>query len=131
MAIIKSLILTILLSLSNIVFASPAQDQTVDQFFQVTNLKKVTLDTLTDQELANIGKTKEEFWTLYAPEVRKIYKNMLTEEELLASIKFYQTPEGHSLLNKTPELIKLCIVASMKIALNTQVEGFNKLLQEE
>ena len=58
MAIIKSLILTILLSLSNIVFASPAQDQTVDQFFQVTNLKKLTMDTMTDQELANIGKTK-------------------------------------------------------------------------
>lgn len=115
MPLIRMIVLFTSIFMVQVSFASPIQDALLDEFIQVTDLKKVTLDSMHDQDLAMIGKTKEGFWQEFEPEVRRIYKQVLTENELRASIKFYQTPEGRSLLEKTPQLIKFSADAAMKI----------------
>jgi hypothetical protein len=119
----RCVVFIVSICIGQIAFASPAQDKTVEEFFRISNLKKVTLDSLNDEDMQLFGKTKEGFWKQFEPEVKKIYKQVLTEEELRSSIQFYQSPEGRSLLNKTPELIKLSSQATMKILFDQDVLG--------
>ena len=98
MFFLKNISATVLLSLPNITFATPAQDQTVDDFFKVSDIKTVTLNTLQDNDLANLGLNKETFWQFLEPEFKKIDSSNLSEEELRTSIQYYKNPEVQSLL---------------------------------
>lgn len=115
MKITHCLLFTIFSGISQFSFALPAQEQTIEEFFKITDLKKMTLDSLDDNNLKILGKTKEGFWKQLEPKVRDIYKDVLTEEEILSSIQFYKTKEGQALLKKTPELIKRSTQATMEI----------------
>jgi uncharacterized protein len=64
-------------------------------------------------------------WETLKPELIRIYSDVFTEEELAASVAFYSTPAGRSLLQKMPELI----TRSMQIA-QKQVEAAMPELQQ-
>lgn len=61
--------------------------------------------SLSKVEAAMFAKLREALsWDALKPELTKIYAETLTEAELDAAIKFYQSPEGASLTKKLPEL---------------------------
>ncbi len=93
MKIFKNLLFTALLCFSHSAFASPVQEKTLDEFFKVSELKAITLSSFKESDLKDIGVTKEEFWQKFEPEIKRIYLSQTTEEELLKSIEYYQSPE--------------------------------------
>lgn len=104
MKIFKNLLFTALLCFSHSAFASPVQEKTLDEFFKVSDLKAITLSSFKESDLKDIGVTKEEFWQKFEPEIKKIYLSQTTEEELLKSIEYYQSPEVQSLQKKMPTI---------------------------
>jgi len=45
-------------------------------------------------------------WEAVGPEYRRIYQEVLTDEEVDGAIAYYQSPAGASMLAKTPELMQ-------------------------
>lgn len=45
-------------------------------------------------------------WEVMGPEYRRIYQDVLSNEEVDAAIAYYQSPAGASMLAKTPELMQ-------------------------
>ena len=104
MKIIKNLLFTASLCFSHSAFSSPLQEKTLDEFFKVSDLKAITLNSFKESDLKDLGVTKEEFWQKFEPEIKRIYLSQTTEEELLKSIEYYQSPEVQSLQKKMPTI---------------------------
>lgn len=45
-------------------------------------------------------------WDVMGPEYRRIYQEVLTDEEVEGAIAYYSSPAGASMLAKTPELMQ-------------------------
>ena len=65
-------------------------------------------------------------WENLKPQLASVYADLLTEEELAATVAFYRTPAGQSMMAKMPELMK----RSMQIG-QKQVEAAMPELQRE
>ena len=118
MKIFKNLLFTALLCFSHSAFASPVQEKTLDEFFKVSDLKAITLSSFKESDLKDIGVTKEEFWQKFEPEIKKIYLSQTTEEELLKSIEYYQSPEVQSLQKKMPTISQQSNQITVRILLS-------------
>lgn len=84
--------------------ATPASQASIDQLFKVLQIKENTQAMVKPQELKLLGLDKESYWNNIEPQLKELYKNNLSEEELQALNRFYQTPEGRSLSEKMPQL---------------------------
>lgn len=84
--------------------ATPASQASIDQLFKVLQIKENTQAMIKPQELKLLGLDKESYWNNIEPQLKELYKNNLSEEELQALNRFYQTPEGRSLSEKMPQL---------------------------
>ena len=96
-------------------------DRMLDQMLDGLSLQmKQSFDpiiaTLPEKDRPVAQKVMDEFWIRFIESARangetlisdigKIYKKHLTEEEVQASIEFYQTPSGQSLLDKMPTVM--------------------------
>lgn len=75
-------------------------------------------------------------WTAIEPMMRKVYAQVFSKQEVTAMIAFYSSPEGHSILKKTPAAMNLSmqemqpvIVATMdkvRTAINEELEASKK-----
>ncbi|MCF9046950.1 DUF2059 domain-containing protein, partial [Acinetobacter nectaris] len=72
--------------------------------FNTLQIKQNTQAMVKPQELKFLGLDKEAFWNNVEPQLKALYKSNLTEEEIQALDRFYQTPEGRSLSEKMPQL---------------------------
>ncbi|MBF7691671.1 DUF2059 domain-containing protein [Acinetobacter pollinis] len=84
--------------------ATPASQASINQLFKVLQIKENTQAMIKPQELKLLGLDKESYWNNIEPQLKELYKNNLSEEELQALNRFYQTPEGRSLSEKMPQL---------------------------
>ncbi|ESK40751.1 hypothetical protein P256_01206 [Acinetobacter nectaris CIP 110549] len=84
--------------------ATPASQASIDQLFNTLQIKQNTQAMVKPQELKLLGLDKESFWNSVEPQLKTLYKNNLSEEEIQALDRFYQTPEGRSLSEKMPQL---------------------------
>lgn len=84
--------------------ATPASQASIDQLFKVLQIKENTQAMIKPQELKLLGLDKKSYWNNIEPQLKELYKNNLSEEELQALNRFYQTPEGRSLSEKMPQL---------------------------
>ena len=118
MKIIKKLLFTVLLCFGHSAFASPLQEKTLDEFFKVSDIKAITLNSFKESDLKDIGVTKEEFWKKFEKKKKKIYFSQTTEEELLKSIEYYKSPEVQSLTKKMPMISQLSNQITARILLS-------------
>lgn len=112
------LCIAVLLSISCSIFAAPAQLKTIEQFFEVSQIKTTLLNTFTQEDLAEIGVTEQMLWEKLEPELKSIYAEHATEEELLATLRYYQDPEVASLLKKMPEIGRLSEQTTSRILMS-------------
>ncbi len=64
--------------------------------------------------------------------IETIFKDTFSEEELRAAINFYQSPEGQSILDKTPimmQKINQLIIAHLQQNNSTNNQGLNEKIQ--
>ncbi|WP_343595715.1 DUF2059 domain-containing protein [Acinetobacter sp.] len=84
--------------------ATPASPTSINKLFDVLQIKQNTQAMVKPQQLKMLGLDKEQFWTSVEPQLKQLYQQNLTEEEIQALNRFYETPEGQSLSQKMPYL---------------------------
>ncbi|MEB3768203.1 DUF2059 domain-containing protein [Acinetobacter sp. MD2] len=88
----------------NFSHATPASPTSIDKLFDVLQIKQNTQSMVKPQQLKMLGLDKEQFWTSVEPQLKQLYQQNLTEEEIQALNRFYATPEGQTLSQKMPYL---------------------------
>ncbi|MHA3104227.1 DUF2059 domain-containing protein [Acinetobacter sp. ANC 3791] len=84
--------------------AQPASPKSIDQLFDILQIKQNTQSMVKPQQLQTLGLNKEQFWQDVEPQLKQLYQKNLSEEEVQALNRFYRTPEGQSLAAKMPTL---------------------------
>lgn len=139
-------------------FASPAQKETIEELFQITEVSKTSevilgqsnamLKEMTaglelsgsekpvvDKYSAKMVKIikEEAAWDKLKAPIVEIYAATYTEEELLEIIKFYKSPAGQKLLVKKPELAKKTMELAQKtiIGLTLKLDAIAKEMADE
>ncbi|MHA3053804.1 DUF2059 domain-containing protein [Acinetobacter sp. ANC 4633] len=84
--------------------AQPASPNSIDQLFDILQIKQNTQSMVKPQQLQMLGLNKEQFWQDVEPQLKQLYQKNLSEEEVQALNRFYRTPEGQSLAAKMPTL---------------------------
>ncbi|MCG2573177.1 DUF2059 domain-containing protein [Acinetobacter sp. ME22] len=101
-----SQIITLLggLFLFDLSHAQPASQGSIDQLFDILKIKQNTQAIVQPQQLQMLGLNQEQFWQDVEPELKQLYQKNLSEQEVQALNRFYQTPEGQSLAAQMPSL---------------------------
>ena len=84
--------------------AQPASPNSIDQLFDILKIKQNTQSMVKPQQLQMLGLNQEQFWQDVEPELKQLYQKNLSEQEVQALNRFYQTPEGQSLTVQMPFL---------------------------
>lgn len=74
---------------------------------------------------------KELQWSKLKEPYIDLYMSLFNEKEITAMTQFYQSPEGHSILEKMPELMKKSSEISMKMMVDLMPKIENILKQTE
>lgn len=84
--------------------AQPASQGSIDQLFDILEIKQDTQAIIQPRQLQVLGLNQEQFWQGVEPELKQLYQKNLSEQEVQALNRFYQTPEGQSLTVQMPFL---------------------------
>lgn len=107
----------------NISHATPASPNSIDKLFDVLQIKKNTQAMVKPQQLKMLGLDEEQYWTSVEPQLKQLYQQNLTEEEIQALNRFYETPEGQSLSQKIPNLSQQTYEIVLKNMVNNSTLG--------
>lgn len=156
----KSLYLAMLISISSsYVWAAVPTDASVDQYIQVTQTEALLdaalkqplpLDQMAEQMGLDNAQKKEKFQTFMKTfsqrldqnidrpalisSIRQLIQTSLTQEEVDASITFYLTPIGQSLLQKTPKMaqdMSLIMMPALQKAMTSTLTELQDTLNAE
>lgn len=86
---------------------SDAQSKMVLQAFdeQSSDTERARMQAVMDKTNAIVQ--EELSWTALEPVIRKVYAQVFSKDEVTAMITFYSSPEGTSILKKSPQAMTL------------------------
>lgn len=101
---------------------SDAQGNLVAQAFakDMTEADKQHMQTVLDK--TQVILQKHMAWSALEPVVRKVYAQVFSKQEVLAMTAFYSSPEGASILMKSPQAMSLTMQEIQPIALAAMTE---------
>lgn len=134
----KILLLSCFVLISSISFAqTTSHDQAVNELMEVMNMEQqisknaIRMFEVQAQAMPQIAQFKDVMmdffhkyinWQSMGDDIKKVYKDLFTEQEIRALIAFYQTETGQKLISVTPELTTRLATISQQIVLEHKAE---------
>ncbi|WP_374249540.1 DUF2059 domain-containing protein [Thermomonas sp.] len=107
-----------------------AQGNLVAQSFakDMTEADRARMQAVLDK--THVILQKHMAWSALEPVVRKVYAQVFSKQEVLAMTAFYSSPEGTSILKKSPQAMALTMQEIQPIALAAMAEVKTMVEQE-
>ena len=101
---------------------SAVQGQMVDEAFgeDLSDADRARMKSVTARTDALVKKRMS--WPAIEPIIRKVYLQLFSKPEVDAMIAFYSTPEGASILKKSPQVLAIIMQEIQPVARDAMVE---------